>query len=200
MAAVPAGMAVPVPGMAAVASATSGGRPLSQALTAMAHSLPTVIVISLALRVVFLLGVSWLADYDANATLILIITVLVLNSHLRRGGLCLRCATNVPLDPQREVTRNKWFLYQTHWSRRKFLLIFGACCALMWVGNFINGDHTSLLNRLLHLPLDFMFYTIIWAAWIHHRLEPWCPYCRRWDEGGDPEFVPDPDPAEKATR
>jgi hypothetical protein len=29
---------------------------------------------------------------------------------------------------------------------------------------------------------------------MHRRLRPWCPWCRPWDEGGDPELSPEPDP------
>jgi len=29
---------------------------------------------------------------------------------------------------------------------------------------------------------------------LHHRLQPWCLYCKGWDEGGDHEHTPTPDP------
>jgi hypothetical protein len=42
------------------------------------------------------------------------------------------------------------------------------------------------------IPGDLWMFAVIYTEWLHHRLRPWCPYCRPWDEGGDQELAPDP--------
>ena len=38
------------------------------------------------------------------------------------------------------------------------------------------------------------------VSWRHARLYPWCPHCRRWDDGGRREPSPDPDPTASPER
>lgn len=117
--------------------------------------------------------------------------------------LCLRCIRVAPLDPQREITRYDRRLRVIHGNTAKRSLIG----AVVWVAGFIGffsllkwafpGPEIVplwailLVNVIVFSPLVYMNMCGQWHQW----LRPWCPYCRRWDEGGSPEVVPDPVPS-----
>jgi hypothetical protein len=170
--------------------------PMSRVKTFMAHSIPGLMVIAIAARVLALCNVPYFSGLDALSSWLVIIAVLMLTFHIRGAQLCLRCIKSAPLNPQRDVERNKAFLWQFHWSRKQFYKVWFACLAPVVLSHFTTG----ILSTLLKLPMDIMFFTLMWGFYVHHRLQPWCPWCRRWDEGGDEELVPDPDPAEGAKR
>jgi len=170
--------------------------PMPRVTTLMAHSIPWVLVVAVAARVGDFLSLipEWLDTLTAVAA---VGGMIAMTHHLLFGGLCLRCMRETPLDPQRQVARNKWFLWEFHCSRGLSWTVLAGCLALSMVGNSMQG----LALVLCKVPMDAMFFTLLWGTWIHHRLQPWCPYCRRrWGNGGDVELVPDPDPAEKGVR
>lgn len=175
--------------------------PLAKTVTWLAHALPWLLVVSLAARVAYLLQllpIAPAAAADIIGSFTLLAGFIALTKHLSTGRLCLRCIRSAPLNPEWDVKRNKTFLWEIHIDRAKFFGVYAATWVLgglispIWLHGFI--------ATLCRLPLDVMFFSLIWSLYIHHRLGPWCPYCRGWDEGGDPELVPDPDPAEKGTR
>jgi hypothetical protein len=171
--------------------------PMSRAMSLMAHAIPYLLMIALATRVAYFLKLSLIPSiFDTVATSVFMAGMVALYQHLRFGGLCLRCMRSTPLDPGREVNRNKVFLWELHWSTGRMAAVFGACFVIFLVGEHAHG----VVYTLSKIPLDIQFFSLAWAAWIHHRLQPWCPYCRGWDEGGEEELVPDPDPAEKRVR
>jgi hypothetical protein len=159
----------------------------------LAHSIPPLMVVAVAIRAAYLLGLplvnSW---FDTIATTGVLIAVIALVFHLRFGGLCLRCIQNAPDDPQTEIQQKRFFLWQVHWSRRRFWITYFVC----WLCTMFSALAHGVFGTLLKLPLDVLFFSLMWATWCHHRLQPWCPWCRGWGEGGEPEVVPDPDPAE----
>lgn len=172
--------------------------PMSRATSLLAHSIPLLMVVAVTARAVWLLHlVSAFSALDTFSSLALMIGVVALVFHLRNGGLCLRCIRNTPLNPQLAVNRNKFFLWVIHLQGKRFWLTLGACQLVVLLGA---AYASGFILTLTKLPLDVMFFSMMWAAWQHHRLEPWCPYCRGWDEGGEEEVVPDPDPAEKGVR
>jgi hypothetical protein len=171
--------------------------PMSRTMSLMAHAIPYLLMIALALRVAYFLKLSLIPSiFDTVATSVFMAGMVALYQHLRFGGLCLRCMRSTPLNPGREVSRNKAFLWQIHWPTRRFCAVFGACVVILLVGEHTHG----VVYTLSKIPMDIQFFSLTWATWIHHRLQPWCPYCRGWDEGGEEELVPDPDPAEKGVR
>jgi hypothetical protein len=115
-------------------------------------------------------------------------------------ALCTRCARNTPLDGPAAAARHDRALRIYHWiNNRPFLRL--ALPAIV----VVNGLFTaSIAWRLVLTTPVYVWWTIDAAAGLRHRpLEPWCPYCRRrrrWDDGGDPEVVPDPDPAQQKVR
>lgn len=171
--------------------------PMSRTMALMAHAIPYLLMIAVANRVAYFLKLSLIPSIlDTGAALVLMVGVIALYRHLRFGGLCLRCMRNTPLDPGREVARNKVFLWELHWSTGRLWVVLGVCVGILLVGEHAHG----LMHTLSKIPLDIQFFSLTWAIWIHHRLRPWCPYCRGWGEGGEEERVPDPDPAEKGVR
>lgn len=178
-----------------MANLNSHEPPMSRAATVFAHSIPALVVVALAMRVVFLVTNQWWVA-DNIASISVVVGIFALIFHLRRGGLCLRCIRNAPLDPERGVRRNKLFLQMIHMRTKTFWVWYAACYVSAIASAFVHGAVAILFK----LPLDVLFFSAVWSAWQHHRLQPWCPYCRGWDEGGDEELVPDPDPSETATR
>lgn len=173
-------------------------QPMSRTTSLLAHSIPGLMAVALAVRAAWLLKLApAFSALDAFSSLALMVGVVALVLHLRNGGLCLRCIRNTPLNPELAVNRNKFFLWVLHLQGKRFWRIYGVCLLIMLVGNaYASGFILTLTN----LPLDAVFFSMMWATWQHHRLGPWCPYCRGWDEGGEEEVVPDPDPAEKGVR
>lgn len=163
----------------------------------MAHAVPYLIAIAVATRVTYFVKLSLIPSVlDTVASFLLLASMAALYRHLRFGGLCLRCIRSAPLNPEREVSRNKAFLWEVHWPTGRFYAVFGVCVVILMLGEHAHG----VVHILSKVPMDIQFFSLMWAIWIHHRLSPWCPYCRGWDEGGEEERVPDPDPAEKGVR
>jgi hypothetical protein len=170
--------------------------PMSRAATLMTHSIPALLVASITARIGYFAGVPVIGSLDSLLSFAVLAWMFALYRHLRYGGLCLRCLRMSPLDPESSVRHWRPFLWMVHWSRGKFWGIYGICVITAFASDWADG----WLKIALKLPLDIVFYSMTWAIWTHHRLAPWCPYCRGWDEGGDEELVPEPDPTEKATR
>jgi hypothetical protein len=169
--------------------------PMSKAMSLLAHSIPLLMVLALTARALWLLKLvpPGFGLVDAVASFALIAGVISLAFHLRFGGLCLRCIRNTPTNPELAVNRNKFFLWTQHWPNGQFWKIYGGSVLILFIGDTYTDGVVQLLCKL---PLDVTFFSLMWATWQHHRLQPWCPYCRGWDEGGEEEVVPDPDPAE----
>jgi hypothetical protein len=109
---------------------------------------------------------------------------------------CQRCVDqtlNSGLIPSVEAERRRGSLRIFHfWHDRPWLLI--AVLLLLVTAAFIPRDHRvgSVLGGAL-------FWTFLAALAVfqgrHSRLRPWCPFCRRGDDGDDqPELVPEPTP------
>ena len=119
---------------------------------------------------------------------------LALVLHPAVNRMCLRCMQDMPKNPGLSVQRNTRLLRLSHVNPYILLALFGFFVLVV-----------SLTQALLNWPdwgiwpASVFFYTWCWSQWVHHRLRPWCPYCRDWGDGGDPEVVPDPDPAETKT-
>lgn len=177
---------------------------MSNLSSRLAHWLPALLGVALVVRAGYLLDMPVLTGLDEPLTIVLLFSYITFMRHFQTSGMCLRCIASSPLDPETAVRRNRLFLRYAHLSRRGVVLMALTGLVLLVVGDTIaassGGLTSSILPKLVRMPMDAMFYGVIWSMWSHHRLRPWCPWCRRWDEGGDPELIPDPDPAEKGTR
>src|SRR3954463_14567512 len=130
------------------------------------------------------------------------ITMIIGFKHDRKT-FCLRCMREAPLDPQKEITRYDRRLRVIHANTPKrflgyavgwLVLTLGSSVFLNWItpGNELPPLWLIMaVNITVWSPIVYMNICGQWHQWLH----PWCPYCRRWDEGGDPEVVPDPVPS-----
>jgi cytochrome c oxidase subunit IV len=107
-------------------------------------------------------------------------------------ALCPVCARKTPLDPQAAITEKRRPLRTYHW---------------------LGDQHDKALNRsvialliLSFIPyVQFVTWPLLMATMavtvyldnIHMPLQPWCPQCD-WDDEGDTERVPEPDPISEA--
>lgn len=173
----------------------SGGPSRASRLsTAIAHSLIYVLAVGVALHVLSWFRVLNDLDFIVSALLIVCWPVAVWHHHL--AGLCVRCMAEMPADAPVRAERRRWLLRFSHFSATlkglvvmQFVCIAPLLIVIFFPSVFAGGLHSFLWCRI---PGDIWIFTLIYSTWLHHRLRPWCPYCRRWDGGGDPEPSPDP--------
>lgn len=170
--------------------ATPSGDPSgSPKLSVVAHSLVYVLGIALLLRVA-----SWFGLLDgANTVTSWVLMTIYLASiwHRIRSGLCLRCMAEVPDDAPVRAERQRGLLRLAHFnSQLKGVAVMLAIAFLspIVLAKLLDDAHQNLSNA----PADLWIFVFIYTEWLHHRLRPWCPYCRNWDDDGDPEPSPDP--------
>lgn len=109
--------------------------------------------------------------------------------------LCIRCMEEVPADASHQAQRQSRVLWLNHLidSMR------GIVVYLVAVIGYSVLLGAMELPPVASLPLDAFYVAFMYSIWLHHRLRPWCPYCRRWDDGGG-IVEPSPDPMIKATK
>jgi hypothetical protein len=147
-------------------------------------------------------GALWLAGSWLQAISVLlamtVLIIVVLASAAHVGSLCERCAQRTPLDAAAEVARRNWELKFFHKPKRAVLTFLGV----------MMGSYTLILalsapdvvRRGAMLLVGIFIALEIHTNLTHRILYPWCPYCRRrWDEGGDEEPSPTPDPSGTST-
>lgn len=103
----------------------------------------------------------------------------------------------VPADAPVQAERRKrvlWFSHQLATGIGICGLLVPAVAIAVIGGHFGSPED----HPVARIPLDVLVFTALYSTWLHHRLRPWCPYCRDWDEDGDTE--PSPDPSEFKTR
>lgn len=105
-------------------------------------------------------------------------------------SLCTRCARKIPTDGVAEATLHDRDLRVFHWYVDHPRQIIAVLLATTLPGWFLPPLWRAALSVVC-----WAFVAVAAAAALRHRpLQPWCRYCRRWDEGGDPEVAPTPDP------
>ena len=148
-----------------------------------------------------------LGDYDFYITTFIFLwafATMIIGFRHDRKTFCLRCIRETPLDPQKEIVRYDRRLRVIHANSPKRFLVYAALWVVLAFGSsfFLNwitpgADDLPplwlvlLVNFMIWFPIVYMNICGQWHQWLH----PWCPYCRRWDEGGEPEVVPDPIPS-----
>ena len=103
-------------------------------------------------------------------------------------AMCPVCARKIPLDPAAKVTQKRRRLSLVHWlsDRQKYI---NRTILVLFVLSLVP------YANLAAFPLVILaLAAIAYLGNVHLPLQPWCPYCRRWDEGGDHERAPTPDP------
>lgn len=167
----------------------------SRAMTTLTHALPWMLALGLALRIASWFG--WLTSVDLAAAVVILACSFATLLHQRSSHLCMRCMAEIPTDAPVQAQRRKTFLWFSHLmttgSGLRRLLVPAIVIGLI-------GSHVGspAIQHLARIPLDAILFATLYSSWLHHRLRPWCPYCRGWEDGGDPE--PSPDPWEYKTR
>lgn len=116
--------------------------------------------------------------------------------HRHTSGICLRCGENFPLDPGAEAEKKLRSLQFFHRVWRPegrgsnytlltrygvFFGVFGIALAMQMARIFSSTVGAVIILTTLWLWLvGFGFLGIR-----HRRLQPWCPFCKRPDGGGD---------------
>jgi hypothetical protein len=134
---------------------------------------------------------SVLLGYVAALIAIFGMLALITRMLVHDVSLCELCIAGAPvLDPQGAVKHNRWLLKAFHWERVNAIATLAVIAWLftpdlrkgaIWRGWDTAGDVVafSLISAVLYL------------TWVHYRLKPWCPYCKRGPGGRGGEFISD---------
>lgn len=157
--------------------------PASRMQSALAHALPYVLALAVPTRVA-----SWFGLLNGVNTFVAIALLTCWGTalfHRHRDHLCARCMDDVPVDAPCLAQRRRRSLRFFHFS----ITVLGTFVMVVLIGGpALFGVVTNgAVPRAYFIPGDIWTFWLIYTAWQHHRLRPWCPYCRPWDEGGDEE-------------
>ncbi|WP_280422762.1 hypothetical protein [Nocardia carnea] len=176
--------------MTALDGAFNNDGRFQQFFTSAAHLMLPAIALQAASRIPYYLGVDHLLISVAGLVANVLVVVGLLHNEVAR--LCVRCMQEVPADAGTRAQRQQWVLWTHHFVKSgRGLALLGSALVAYWV--FAYSD----LPRISQAPSDLVFTLLFYSIWLHHRLRPWCPYCRDWGSDGMKE--PSPDPVVKAT-
>lgn len=162
------------------------------------HRAPALMIVEYVLVVPALLTSGWISlVLIGTAVYLQFWSVFLTRRHNHR--LCAECIDNWPLDPEAEVAhRMNWLRIEHRFnlSPKQIAItglgIMGVLIASLWLPR---GAITAvvIVTNLVVLPAGTR------AAWVHSRLQPWCPWCRE-SGGGEAYFDPDPAPDPSKTK
>jgi hypothetical protein len=135
--------------------------------------------------------VGWSSSFT-SLTLSTLLVGMILTRWRHAGRLCEACIAEWPLDPETEVSKRMRYINAYHFildSARRAVSIFVVFIAA-WIASMLLF-RAPVVDAVFGLPLALLMLTF----YKHDFIRPWCPKCRRWDDGGGHEWVPDPDPA-----
>lgn len=160
----------------------------SRVQSALAHALIYVLAVAVPVRVA-----SWFGLLTGVNTLVALVLLACWGTalfHRHKGRLCAQCMDDVPVGAPGLAQRRRRSLRLFHFS----VTVLGTLVMVVLIGSPAVFDVASdgSVPRAYFISGDIWTFALIYTAWQHHRLRPWCPYCRRWDEGGDEEPAPDP--------
>ncbi|WP_067532202.1 hypothetical protein [Nocardia crassostreae] len=120
------------------------------------------------------------------------LSIALLHSQYTR--ICVPCMQEVPEDA---AEQRKWLLRVWHiWTG------FGAVpivAALVLIPLLVSAHLPVTVRSVALAPMEVWGITAASSLRFHHRLRPWCPYCRDWGEDGDIK-EPSPDPVNHGGR
>ncbi|WP_330182865.1 hypothetical protein OHB26_03885 [Nocardia sp. NBC_01503] len=117
--------------------------------------------------------------------------VLVAALHSQLTRICLACMREVPVNASELAHRHRWLLRVRHtWTGRGAMPVL---LVLVTVPLFVTALLPAAYSGLGVAPLELWVIAAGSSERFHHRLRPWCPYCKDWGEDGDiKEPAPDP--------
>lgn len=182
---------------------TASGAERDPITARLAHNVPRMAVVYLVLAVPAWFRIDFLRTGSFGMVIWLLgfvvgIVMLVSLLHTTRADLCALCASEMPRDPQKDVACKRWALIFAHAVGTSALftalLTFGLLAVAVWLVDISGWG-------LFYIPFDIYWAALCYSGWRHHYLTPWCPFCNGgWEDGGDLEVVPEPDPAGKGAR
>lgn len=109
-------------------------------------------------------------------------------------GLCVRCAVEQNDVHEDSAIRYRWLLRFHHlfnMESRYLLISLFVQIGLFGVALFVLPREWGWIAAVI----VFGWQSIeIYAENFHRKRVPWCPWCKDWGGGGQPEVVPEPDP------
>ncbi|WP_051407435.1 hypothetical protein [Nocardia sp. CNY236] len=166
---------------------------ISRISTATAHWMPHSIVIMIAVRGLPHVGLEhWSIHVGGTLAFLACIVGFM---HNQRAQLCVRCMSEVPTDPGTRAERWRLLLWINHQIRgiKRILILLAIMTGTLLVAT------ASGFPRLVYSLTDLLTGLYMYSVWLHHRLRPWCPYCRDWDDD-DVISEPSPDPVAENLR
>lgn len=166
--------------------------------TRLAHSIIWLLPITMVTSIAFWLGPDWTWLRISNNTAWIFMMFAYLSAILHQDAprLCVKCMQEVPIDAaQKAQGLQRFFLLLMHLSRKTAFTLLVALLVFIHVPPFLWDENNYVQILIIVIP-NLYISCLIYGMWLHHRLRPWCPYCRRWGDGGEAELIPDPDPSE----
>lgn len=163
-----------------------------------------IILVTVIYRAVWARPVNAVSSTITVTIMAVVIATMLLKDFYHSRKLCLRCLKAAPmLDPQAAVDRHINALRRIHFARwRTFLLatvlIVAYVASSAAVASWPWPARAVLVVAGLVGFVGSLYMT--YASFIHRRLYPWCPWCKRRGFGGEPLPEPTPDPTIKAIR
>ncbi|MFC9997023.1 hypothetical protein [Nocardia sp. NPDC127526] len=134
---------------------------------------------------------SWLTILSAVVVIAFCMSLSVALVHSQFTRICVLCMREVPVDAAERAERRRWLLRVWHiWTG------FGALpivAVLAVIPLLISGHLPAAVRSVALALLELWGIATASSLRVHHRLRPWCPYCRDWGEDGDIK-KPSPDP------
>lgn len=125
----------------------------------------------------------WFVDYP----MLVLQGAFLLGMIMHPRELCEKCISMMPLDPEKDVKREKPMLRLHHSWKVRLTILLGSI--LLDVFTKAHSLVDNLNNSLFDVWMAFVLFSLL----RHSRLEPWCPWCKSdGDGGGEVEEVPDP--------
>lgn len=147
--------------------------------------------------ILFVVYVAWAADtlFDIDQPWLDVPVTLVMFSAfagmIRHELLvCDRCMLDYPEDGSERTLRRLRTLRYYHLYLNLLVLLFlvQMTYAILWITVW---DMAAIPGAIL-----FTWYALDYRARaVHRRLQPWCPWCKDWDDSDEDAPVPDPDPS-----
>jgi hypothetical protein len=113
-----------------------------------------------------------------------------LASHYHSRALCTYCADQTPVNIGAIAERRRWLLWISHSGLFMAIEYSAFLAALLTLRHFYGRNGFDYAWLAIYVIWAKDAYVMHW----HRLLQPACPYCPRWDEGGEHEEVPEPVP------
>jgi hypothetical protein len=154
---------------------------------AVAHRLPYLLIAAVVARVAVWFGL--LVNVGYAVMVVFVVGSMITLLHHASGRMCIRCMRDVPADAPVRAQRQKMILRFSHFTMTPLaiLVLLVLTFAPMFIARLLPTE-----SQLPYVPQSLWVFMLAYAELVHHRLRPWCPYCRDWDDEGDPEPSPDP--------